>query len=756
MTAVQSKTVLKETSPLKERKECPDGLQNSSNLITADYVQLWAKTCYEIFLQMISERNDANEVVCVPQVIAMLAFLSEVSDVQCRQTIRERILPKGISTLATVDTAVADYIRQWEHSAQLAAKPGSFNTNRRVLVHSSHSKSYGYDTFMSLKAYGFGVKIAFSDMEREIISWVRRTLKIESMPDVVPFHLWHEDENNDPQTVSNRKCPILWIGSHFDFPIHTNMLDSDKIYSVTFRNHEGGESEVYACRINSGQPFRNMSLNGGSIVVLPSICDNLSVYLITNTDSSQLKNGSQLRDLISKIRTSKEGNAHEITTIYLPLFAEIPQQTTNLALAINRAIESIDKLFQPGGFGDLGCPEGEASPVVGRRQTTNIQSFDYLDLMHLPDVRATEPIPVRSGNDKLMLVNQPFQLVVYDNERDVPLYLARIASPDRSVRLANMTKLVEPMAAERTEADLDAIQKAFEKSAACRVPLCLYTYHVMRGAIRGLFPESPVFVFHRDLADDLDVWMTIRIVRYLPPELTLESNSERTNFEDHREILENLFNELHERFPALLNGERRYLLIGAKPLQKIYAKYMEEKLEGVYRPVNYPTFLYYMNEEQQKQVVKMELPLPEGYKFDEVDPDTDAERITKTWIHARAGDLEQTRSKLRNLPSALIRHEKDGAVAFEMCHPCEFQNHLFVLEEHRQKGLGTAIEMRLSQLCIENGIVPYKTVEFYNEKVIESANKSSIWTRWNYADGAPVHLEYRQYYPKEHYPGNAH
>uniref|UniRef100_A0A1I7Z381 Glycine N-acyltransferase-like protein n=1 Tax=Steinernema glaseri TaxID=37863 RepID=A0A1I7Z381_9BILA len=87
-----------------------------------------------------------------------------------------------------------------------------------------------------------------------------------------------------------------------------------------------------------------------------------------------------------------------------------------------------------------------------------------------------------------------------------------------------------------------------------------------------------------------------------------------------------------------------------------------------------------------------------------------------------------------------------------MCHPCAFQNHLFVLEDHRRRGLGNAVEMRLSQLCVKNEIVPFKTVEFWNETVIASTNKNSIWTRWDDVNGSPVHLEYRQFYPKENYP----
>ncbi|TKR71975.1 hypothetical protein L596_019503 [Steinernema carpocapsae] len=297
-------------------------------------------------------------------------------------------------------------------------------------------------------------------------------------------------------------------------------------------------------------------------------------------------------------------------------------------------------------------------------------------------------------------------------------------------------------------ADLQAIEAAFHRTSSCKIPSCLYTHHIMRGALKGAFPESPVFVFHRDLTDGSAVWMTVRIIKYIPPELTIETDSKEHNFEKHQGRLDELFNEVHERFPELLGG-LRILLIGQKPLQDVYETYINTVQQGSHTTRNFPTYLYYMTPEQQEKVTQMDLSLPEGYFFDKPNPEIDAPIITKTWIHAKKGDLEQTRAKLINLPSALIRYKDQGAVAFEMCHPCEFQNHLFVLPEHRRKGLGNAVEMRLSQLCLENNIVPFKTIEFYNESVIASCNKNSIWTRWNYKDGSPVHCEYKIYYSKK-------
>lgn len=55
---------------------------------------------------------------------------------------------------------------------------------------------------------------------------------------------------------------------------------------------------------------------------------------------------------------------------------------------------------------------------------------------------------------------------------------------------------------------------------------------------------------------------------------------------------------------------------------------------------------------------------------------------------------------MKCLPSAIIRYG-DKPVSFEMCDPMGVHNHLFTLEEHRRKGLGTTVELRLSQKCIK-------------------------------------------------------
>lgn len=57
----------------------------------------------------------------------------------------------------------------------------------------------------------------------------------------------------------------------------------------------------------------------------------------------------------------------------------------------------------------------------------------------------------------------------------------------------------------------------------------------------------------------------------------------------------------------------------------------------------YPTILYYMNKEQEQKIMELDIKLPFGYHFSEVDFETDPDIINSSWIHARKGDDELTR-----------------------------------------------------------------------------------------------------------------
>uniref|UniRef100_A0AC34GE44 FR47-like domain-containing protein n=1 Tax=Panagrolaimus sp. ES5 TaxID=591445 RepID=A0AC34GE44_9BILA len=116
--------------------------------------------------------------------------------------------------------------------------------------------------------------------------------------------------------------------------------------------------------------------------------------------------------------------------------------------------------------------------------------------------------------------------------------------------------------------------------------------------------------------------------------------------------------------------------------------------------------------------------LPEGYYFDKADVEKDTQVILSTWRHAVPGDLETTKAKLRRLPNSLVREKKTGeAIAFELVDLSGFMNHLFTLPEHRNKGIGYAVETDLCIKLIREGIVPFKDVETFNKNVLAASEK---------------------------------
>uniref|UniRef100_A0A914R779 Glycine N-acyltransferase-like protein n=1 Tax=Parascaris equorum TaxID=6256 RepID=A0A914R779_PAREQ len=163
---------------------------------------------------------------------------------------------------------------------------------------------------------------------------------------------------------------------------------------------------------------------------------------------------------------------------------------------------------------------------------------------------------------------------------------------------------------------------------------------------------------------------------------------------------------------------REHIIIWPNPHITIVEEQFNDFLKFIhsksnFSPLLYPTHLYFMNEEQQKLVNELELKLPKGYRFDEVDPTNDANIINQTWRHASDGDLQQTTEKLKCLPSAIIRY----AVSFEMSDPMGAHNHLYTLDEHRRKGLGTTVELRLSQKCIkfqQNALLLLSNIAIFN------------------------------------------
>uniref|UniRef100_A0A183FIS4 Glycine N-acyltransferase-like protein n=1 Tax=Heligmosomoides polygyrus TaxID=6339 RepID=A0A183FIS4_HELPZ len=80
------------------------------------------------------------------------------------------------------------------------------------------------------------------------------------------------------------------------------------------------------------------------------------------------------------------------------------------------------------------------------------------------------------------------------------------------------------------------------------------------------------------------------------------------------------------------------------------------------------------------------------------------------------------REKIRRLPSVCVR--KDGRmVGFYGIEALGWLNHQFVFQEHRNKGLGTLMEIAHAA-----GMKVCKLVELRNLSTLDSSKRSKYWT----------------------------
>ncbi|XGW22670.1 hypothetical protein V3C99_005130 [Haemonchus contortus] len=179
------------------------------------------------------------------------------------------------------------------------------------------------------------------------------------------------------------------------------------------------------------------------------------------------------------------------------------------------------------------------------------------------------------------------------------------------------------------------------------------------------------------------------------------------------------------------------LFVGEKIIIDEVEKYVTTHVPEMLGKQN-PTNMFYMTEAQMEMVEGLKLPpLPDGYVLGSSNPDTDAELITAMWVHAREGDVEETRSKLSCFPSSCIRYE-GKPVAFEMVSQAGQLTALYVLKEHRGKGLGRIVELDLCQKTIRFGMVVIKCVELFNTSLLDSTSRLPYWTKVKQDDGTDL------------------
>uniref|UniRef100_A0A1I7Z5N7 Glycine N-acyltransferase-like protein n=1 Tax=Steinernema glaseri TaxID=37863 RepID=A0A1I7Z5N7_9BILA len=270
---------------------------------------------------------------------------------------------------------------------------------------------------------------------------------------------------------------------------------------------------------------------------------------------------------------------------------------------------------------------------------------------------------------------------------------------------------------------------------------CPCSYHGIKMHLERSIFGWPMDIWHANVRGT-DVFLSICIRKGQSPVIILESKSFIKEADD--EEFYPLFDQCKAAFPSVYD-EPLFLSAYGAPLHA-FNSYIASQETKFSKNENF-VHQFYMNPEQQEKVMELSSlseGLPEGYHFDQVDLEKDAEVITNTWPHSGPAELLQTKLKLQYGPYALVRLE-DEAVAFEISSPFGSQNHLFVFEAHRRKGLGRAVERKLSKGCIQAGNIPFKYVEISKEAVLEWSNKDPLWTRKDDEHGNPIVTVFTSY-----------
>lgn len=120
--------------------------------------------------------------------------------------------------------------------------------------------------------------------------------------------------------------------------------------------------------------------------------------------------------------------------------------------------------------------------------------------------------------------------------------------------------------------------------------------------------------------------------------------------------------------------------------------------------------------------------------------------------------------KISVFPSTCIRFNGQP-VAWELVHTNGMLNHLYVLPEHRGKGLGHIVEQDMARrlirfsytrenpfIMLREGFIVYKTVEFYNKSVHKHSEASPFWSIRRSPDGEPITRVFMPVWPEEIIP----
>lgn len=409
----------------------------------------WNRISYQVFQAIVRDearqaRDDPsaqvrNTWLCVPQLISNLACLTACTsaaggpgDALRRELMNESPETGSIALNMprTMMNLVGDELRQWENFLHSVSKPGMFTLARRIIVHPKFTKSYGYNTFVTMNNLGVEAKIY--DGPAEILQWIQKNLRITSLS-ACPFEIWRGAETHLKKeapketinreiiiTKSNQKCPIFAWASHLQIAFKSGIFESEVVFTMSGTTDKKGE-ELYI-RFHSEKPkMRHCSVGRTGILEVPTNSTSVFLYFVTEVERSVT--GPQLLDMIKEMQKTNP----ETHTAYVPIWWP-HEHVSNVAKGIKNSLDA-EPLFSHGGFGDFAMEDAEASAEFSKKFTSSIQHFDMITVFHTPDTNSVRRMILQAPPFNVAHVTCPFTLVVYDDKKKMPVYYGRIVRP---------------------------------------------------------------------------------------------------------------------------------------------------------------------------------------------------------------------------------------------------------------------------------------------------------------------------------------
>uniref|UniRef100_A0AC35UHR2 Glycine N-acyltransferase-like protein n=1 Tax=Rhabditophanes sp. KR3021 TaxID=114890 RepID=A0AC35UHR2_9BILA len=268
-----------------------------------------------------------------------------------------------------------------------------------------------------------------------------------------------------------------------------------------------------------------------------------------------------------------------------------------------------------------------------------------------------------------------------------------------------------------------------------------FVYHSVDAEVRQLFPVTSN-VFYKATIGNNTLHIVYRKNLYTMSHIMLSVSSGHTFTDDQ-------LNEIFEAFLSKnpeLKTQQSMIFKGAECVTAQFTTWIKERVKVGGSIKENPCVYYYMNSEQIELTKNHEFNLPDGYSFCDDISQEDALLINSTWKNAKPGDEIQTAARIKYLPFACIK-KNSQPVSYVIYDSCGTLNHLYTDANHRQLGLGLAVELRASQKVIQLNRVPSKLIEQFNHTFLSSTNKGKYWTCWRENNNDPINYLVNVCYP---------